>query len=185
MSRIGRRPIDLPKGVDFTITENNTVTVKGPKGTLTRTMPEAMLISNESGKITVSRPDESPTNKSLHGLTRTLVANMVEGVSAGFRKEMEIAGVGYRAVKDGTNLVLIVGYSHPVRIEPPTGITFDVASPTRIAVSGIDKEQVGQVAAKVREVREPEPYKGKGIKYAGEVIRRKQGKAGKTGKGKK
>lgn len=182
MSRIGRKPITLPKGVDLKISEDNTVTVKGPKGTLTRQFHPDMQIVQQDGTIEVKRPSESGQHRSLHGLSRTLLNNMLVGVSEGYRRDLEIAGVGYRALKDGNMLVLLLGFSHAIRLDPPPGVTYGVDTPTRINVQGIDKEQVGQEAARVRSMRPPEPYKGKGIKYAGEVIRRKAGKAGKTGK---
>ena len=180
MSRIGRLPIPVPSGVDVVIDGQN-VTVNGPKGTLARALHADMLISREDGTIVVARPSEQKMHKQLHGLTRTLVNNMVVGVTMGYRKGLEITGVGYRAALVGRKLQLSLGYSHPVEIEPPDGITFEVESPIRLAVVGIDKELVGQVAARVRATRKPEPYKGKGVRYAGEVIRRKAGKAGKIG----
>ena len=180
MSRIGRLPITVPPGVDVKL-DGTTITVTGPKGTLTRTLTDRIALEREDGRILVTRPDETKTSKSLHGLTRTLVANMVEGVTTGFRKPLEITGVGYRAQKVGEKLQLNLGYSHPVEIAPPEGISFDVESPVKLAVVGIDKELVGQVAAKIRASRKPEPYKGKGVRYAGEVVRRKAGKAGKVG----
>lgn len=183
MSRIGRKPITMPKGLDFKIGAENEVTVKGPKGTLTRKLPATMQIEQKDGQIVVSRPDETNQSRALHGLTRTLLDNMIKGVTDGYRRELEISGVGYRAVRDGQNLVMLLGFSHAVRLEPPTGISFEVPAPNRVAVVGIDKELVGQEAARVRGLRPPEPYKGKGVSYAGEVIRRKAGKAG--GKGKK
>ncbi len=182
MSRIGRKPITLPKGVDFKIDPDNTVTVKGSKGTLTRQFNSDMKISVDNGTITVARPSESNQHRALHGLTRTLVDNMIIGVSDGYRRDLEIAGVGYRALKDGNMLVLLLGYSHAIRLEPPAGITYNIDSPTRVNVQGINKEQVGEEAARIRSMRPPEPYKGKGIRYAGEVIRRKAGKAGKASK---
>jgi len=180
MSRIGRLPITVPSGVDVTIDGRN-VTVKGPKGTLSRTLHPDMTVSREDGTIVVTRPTEQKTHKQLHGLTRTLVSNMVVGVTDGYRKGLEITGVGYRAALNGRKLQLNLGYSHQIEIDPPDGITFEVENPTRLAVVGIDKELVGQVAAKVRSTRKPEPYKGKGVRYAGEYIRRKAGKAGKIG----
>ena len=181
MSRIGKLPITVPAGVDVKI-DGSTVTVKGPKGTLTGTFNSKMSIVLEDGQIKVTRPDDNKENRSLHGLTRTLIANMVEGVNAGFKKQLEIVGIGYRAEKQGNNLLLKVGYSHDVVMTPPEGITVDVPAPNQIVVNGYDKQKVGQFASEVRGVRPPEPYKGKGIKYANEVIRRKEGKAGKGGK---
>jgi len=178
MSRIGRKPIEVPAGVDVTIGENNEITTKGPLGTLNKTMHTDMVIKKDGNVITVERPSENKMHKSLHGLTRTLVSNMVEGVSAGYKKELEINGVGYRAALQGKTLVLNLGYSHPVEMEAPEGIKIEVPSNTQIIISGIDKQMVGEFAAKVREKRPPEPYKGKGIKYTTERIRRKEGKAG-------
>ena len=180
MSRIGRLPIAVPSGVDVTI-DGRTLTVTGPRGSLSRELHPDMTVSREDDRLVVTRPTEQKTHKPLHGLTRTLVNNMVVGVTDGFRKGLEITGVGYRASKVGEKLQLNLGYSHPIEIEPPTGITFELENPTRVAVIGIDKELVGQVAAQVRSTRKPEPYKGKGVKYAGEYIRRKAGKAGKIG----
>jgi large subunit ribosomal protein L6 len=180
MSRIGRLPIAVPSTVDVTI-EGRRVTVKGPKGTLARDLHPDMTVSREEGNLVVTRPTEQKTHKQLHGLTRTLVNNMVVGVTDGYRKGLEITGVGYRAVKVGEKLQLSLGYSHQIDIDPPPGISFEVETPTRLAVVGIDKELVGQIAAKVRSTRKPEPYKGKGVRYAGEKIRRKAGKAGKIG----
>jgi large subunit ribosomal protein L6 len=180
MSRIGRLPIPVPSGVDVTI-DGRLVTVKGPKGTLSRALHPDMTISREDGTLVVTRPTEQKTHKQLHGLTRTLVNNMVVGVTDGYRKGLEITGVGYRAALSGRKLQLNLGYSHQIEIDPPEGITFEVENPTRLAVVGIDKELVGQIAAKVRATRKPEPYKGKGVRYAGEYIRRKAGKAGKIG----
>ncbi|MEO8462161.1 MAG: 50S ribosomal protein L6 [Chloroflexota bacterium] len=180
MSRIGRLPVPVPSDVDVTI-DGSHVTVKGPKGTLNRTLHPEMLVSREDATIVVARPSEQKMHKQLHGLTRTLVNNMVVGVTTGYRKGLEITGVGYRAVLVGQKLQLSLGYSHTIEIDPPVGISFEVETPTRLAVVGIDKELVGQVAAKVRATRKPEPYKGKGVRYAGEVIRRKAGKAGKVG----
>ena len=180
MSRIGRLPITVPLGVDVTIDGRN-VTVTGPKGSLSRSLHPDMTVSREEGTIVVTRPTEQKTHKQLHGLTRTLVNNMVVGVTDGYRKGLEITGVGYRAALSGKKLQLNLGYSHQIEIDPPEGITFEVENPTRLAVVGIDKELVGQIAAKVRATRKPEPYKGKGVRYAGEYIRRKAGKAGKIG----
>ena len=178
MSRIGRMPIAIPDGVTVTIAENNHVTVKGPKGTLERTLPAEMEIKLEGSEVIVSRPNDLKKMKSLHGLTRTLVNNMVVGVTNGFTKELEVNGVGYRASKAGKVLTLNLGYSHPVEMEDPEGIESEVAD-NKITITGIDKEKVGQYAAEIRDKRRPEPYKGKGIKYADEVIRRKVGKTGK------
>jgi large subunit ribosomal protein L6 len=180
MSRIGRLPIPVPSGVDVTI-EGRRVTVKGPKGSLSRELHPDMTVSREDDKIVVTRPTEQKTHKQLHGLTRSLVNNMVVGVTDGYRKGLEITGVGYRAVKQGEKLVLSLGYSHQIEIDPPSGIVFELENPTRLAVVGIDKELVGEMAAKIRSTRKPEPYKGKGVRYAGEQIRRKAGKAGKIG----
>jgi large subunit ribosomal protein L6 len=180
MSRIGRLPVAIPSTVDVTI-EGRQVTVKGPKGTLSRTLHPDMAVAKEDGNVVVSRPTEQKMHKQLHGLTRTLVNNMVVGVTDGYRKGLEITGVGYRATLNGRKLTLNLGYSHPVEIDPPDGISFEVENPTRLAVVGIDKELVGQVAAQVRATRKPEPYKGKGVRYAGEYVRRKAGKAGKIG----
>jgi large subunit ribosomal protein L6 len=180
MSRIGRLPIPVPAGVDVTL-DGRIITVKGPKGTLTRQLPPRVEVERDGETLVVTRPTENKLDKSLHGLTRTLVNNMVIGVTTGYRKGLEIIGVGYRAQKVGEKLVLALGYSHPVEIEPPTGISFEVETPVRLAVVGIDKELVGQYAAKVRATRKPEPYKGKGVRYAGEKVRRKAGKAGKIG----
>jgi large subunit ribosomal protein L6 len=180
MSRIGRLPIPVPDGVDVTI-DGRLVTVTGPKGTLSRELHPEMLVSRENGTVVVARPTEQKTHKQLHGLTRTLVNNMVVGVTTGYRKGLEIQGVGYRAALVGRKLTLNLGYSHQVEIDPPAGITFELENPTHLAVIGIDKELVGQVAAKVRASRKPEPYKGKGVRYAGEQVRRKAGKAGKIG----
>ncbi|HEX2370946.1 MAG TPA: 50S ribosomal protein L6 [Acidimicrobiia bacterium] len=177
MSRIGKMPVPVPAGVEVDVTGTH-VTVKGPMGTLEREFPERVGIAIEDGTATVARPDDQRESRALHGLSRALLANMVVGVSEGFRKELTIVGVGYRASLQGTTIELQVGYSHTVRVEAPDGITFEVPEPTRIIVSGIDKEKVGQVAADIRKVRPPEPYKGKGIRYTDEVVRRKAGKAG-------
>ncbi len=179
MSRIGRMPIAIPAGVTVTIAENNKVTVKGPKGTLERVLPEEMDIKEEDGHIVVTRPNDLKKMKSLHGLTRTLINNMVVGVTNGYEKVLEINGVGYRAAKQGKKLVLNLGYSHPVEMTDPEGIESVLEGQNKITVKGIDKEKVGQYAAEIRDKRRPEPYKGKGIKYADEVIRRKVGKTGK------
>ena len=178
MSRIGRMPIAIPACVTVDLAENNKVTVKGPKGTLERVLPSEMEIKVEGAEVTVSRPNDLKKMKSLHGLTRTLIYNMVVGVTDGYEKTLEINGVGYRAQKQGKKLVLSLGYSHPVEMEDPEGLTTEVKDNT-ITVKGIDKEKVGQFAAEIRAKRSPEPYKGKGIKYADEVIRRKVGKTGK------
>lgn len=181
MSRIGRKPIAVPAGVEVKI-DGSTVTVKGPKGTLTQTVHSNMKVEMNGAEITVTRPDDSNMNKSLHGLTRTLIANMIEGVEKGYSKELEVNGVGYRAAKQGNDLVLNIGFSHQVIMSEIDGITIDVPNPNKVIISGPDKQKVGQFAAEVREKRPPEPYKGKGIKYADEHIRRKEGKAGKGGK---
>jgi large subunit ribosomal protein L6 len=180
MSRIGRLPIAVPSNVDVTI-DGRELTVKGPKGTLHRRLHPDIAVSQEDGRIVVTRPTEQKTHKQLHGLTRTLVNNMVIGVTDGYRKGLEITGVGYRAALNGQKLQLNLGYSHPIEIDPPEGISFELENPTHLAVVGIDKELVGQVAAQVRSTRKPEPYKGKGVRYAGELVRRKAGKAGKIG----
>ena len=179
MSRIGKLPVSILSGVTITVGDDNTVTVKGPKGQLTQKISSEMILEQENGVLTVKRPSDDKRHRALHGLSRTLINNMVVGVSSGFTKNLEIIGVGYRAQKQGNKLVLNVGYSHPVEFEEPQGITFDVPTPTKISVTGIDKQQVGQIAANIRAVREPEPYKGKGIKYDYEVVRRKEGKTGK------
>ncbi len=178
MSRIGRAPIEIPAGVTVKVDENNLVQVKGPKGELSRKINQDMKINIEGNTLTVTRPSDDKTHRSLHGLSRTLINNMVVGVTQGFTKNLEITGVGYRAAKQGKNLQLALGYSHPVIIEPPAGITLEAPTATTITVHGIDKELVGAIAANIRGWREPEPYKGKGIKYAGEHILRKEGKAG-------
>jgi large subunit ribosomal protein L6 len=180
MSRIGRLPIAVPSTVDVTI-DGRQLTVKGPKGTLSRALHPDMAVAQEDGSIVVSRPTEQKMHKQLHGLTRTLVNNMVVGVTDGYRKGLEITGVGYRAALNGRKLTLNLGYSHPIEIDPPEGISFELENPTHLAVVGIDKELVGEIAAKVRATRKPEPYKGKGVRYAGEYVRRKAGKAGKIG----
>jgi len=177
MSRVGNAPIPIPGGVDITVSGRD-VTVKGPKGTLSHVLPDKIDLEVADGQLTVSRQDEQRQTRALHGLTRALLANMCRGVSEGFVRELQTVGVGYRASLSGSKLELQVGYSHPVHIEAPDGITFEVPEPTRIVVSGIDKQAVGQIAADIRAVRPPEPYKGKGIRYAGEQVRRKAGKAG-------
>lgn len=177
MSRIGKQPIPVPPGVDINI-DGTTVRIKGPKGQLERELHRDMIIKHEEGQLVVERPSDNKLHRSLHGLTRTLLSNMVVGVTTGFQKNLELVGVGYRASKQGSKLVLAVGYSHPVEIEPESGLEIEVPVPTKISIKGVDKEKVGALAAKVRSVREPEPYKGKGIKYEGEKIRRKAGKAG-------
>lgn len=182
MSRIGRAPIAIPENVTVTV-NGSVVSVKGPKGELSREFQKDMIVEIEGNTLTVKRPTDNKQHKALHGLTRTLIANMVTGVTTGFSRTLEIHGVGYRAAKSGNKIALSLGLSHPLEVEPPTGITLDVPAPNRIIVSGINKEHVGAMAAKIRGYREPEPYKGKGIRYEGEVVRRKVGKAG--GKGKK
>ncbi len=179
MSRIGRMPIEIPQGVSVTIEKDNLITVKGPKGTLARKLVDEMSISIEDNKVKVSRPTDLKRHKALHGLTRTLINNMVVGVTAGYTKTLEINGVGYRAAKNGNKLTLTLGYSHPVEMIDPDGITATCETPTKIVITGIDKERVGQYAAEIRDKRRPEPYKGKGIKYSNEIIRRKVGKTGK------
>ena len=182
MSRIGRKPISKPKGVEYKIAPDNTVTVKGPKGTLTRKLDSTMIFEETATQILVKRPDDSNRSRAMHGLTRTLLDNMLIGVSTGFRRDMEISGVGYRALKDGNDLVLLLGFSHAIKLVAPDGIVFGVEGTNKVNVQGIDKELVGAQAARIRSLRPPEPYKGKGIRYAGEVIRRKAGKSGKAGK---
>jgi large subunit ribosomal protein L6 len=178
MSRIGKLPITVPSGVDVTI-DGRTVTVKGPKGTLSHTVIEPITIErDESGVVLVKRPDDERRSKAMHGLSRTLVNNLVVGVTAGYEKRLEIHGVGYRVALRGTSLEFALGYSHPVVVEAPEGITFAVDTPTRFSVSGIDKQLVGETAANIRKLRKPDPYKGKGVRYAGEVVRRKVGKTG-------
>lgn len=179
MSRIGKKPISVPAGVEVTI-DGQQVSVKGPKGTLSHTVAEPITVTKaENGELEVGRPDDERRNRSLHGLSRTLINNMIVGVTQGYEKKMEIFGVGYRVQQKGSNLEFALGYSHPVLIEAPEGITFKVESPTRFSVSGIDKQKVGQTAAVIRKLRRPDPYKGKGLRYEGERIRRKVGKTGK------
>ncbi|OES45939.1 50S ribosomal protein L6 [Domibacillus iocasae] len=178
MSRVGKKVIELPEGVTIT-NNNNEVTVKGPKGELTRQFNKALTIEIEGSNVTVVRPSDSKEHRTIHGTTRALIANMVEGVSKGFERNLELVGVGYRAQKQGTKLVLSVGYSHPVEFEAENGIEIDVPANTKISIKGIDKERVGAIAANIRQVRPPEPYKGKGIRYEGEQVRRKEGKTGK------
>ncbi|RKN46772.1 50S ribosomal protein L6 [Streptomyces hoynatensis] len=179
MSRIGKQPIQVPAGVDVTI-EGRTVAVKGPKGSLSHTVAAPIEVSRgEDGTITVTRPNDENRNRALHGLSRTLISNLITGVTQGYVKKLEISGVGYRVQAKGSNLEFALGYSHPITVEPPEGITFKVETPTRFSVEGIDKQKVGEVAAKIRKLRKPDPYKAKGVKYEGEVIRRKVGKAGK------
>lgn len=180
MSRVGKKPISVPDGVAVTV-EGSYVKVQGPRGELTQSFPKDIAISRNDGTLTVSRPTDSHLHRSLHGLSRSLLANMVEGVSNGFQKSLEIVGVGYRAQKQGENLVLQVGYSHPVAVKAPPGISLVMDGPSRISVQGIDKQLVGEIAAKIRDIRPSEPYQGKGIRYVGEIIRRKAGKAGKAG----
>ena len=179
MSRIGRAPITVPAGVEVSIADNNVVTVKGAKGTLTQQFNANMAIALENGVLTVSRPNDAKENRALHGLTRTLINNMIVGVTEGFKKELDVNGVGYRVAKEGNKLVMNLGFSHQVIMEERDGISIEVPGPNKIIISGADKQKVGQFAAEVREKRRPEPYKGKGIKYADEVIRRKVGKTGK------
>ncbi len=181
MSRIGRKPIVIPAGVEVSVNDH-VVTVKGPKGTLNSNIHPMMNVKVENGEVVVTRPNDEKQARSLHGLTRTLINNMVEGVTNGFKKELEIQGVGYRAAKQGNTLVLNLGYSHPVNVPEVDGITIDVPDPLKIVINGIDKQKVGQFAAEVREKRPPEPYKGKGIRYAGEFVAHKEGKAGKGSK---
>jgi large subunit ribosomal protein L6 len=178
MSRIGKAPVAVPNGVTVTLKDGNVISVKGPKGELTRSLPSAMTVKQESGTVTVTRPSDEDQHKALHGLTRTLIANMVEGVTKGFSKNLELVGVGYKAEKRPYGLQLSLGYSHPIEYRAPQGITLTAPVPTQIVVEGANKEVVGQVAAEIRSLRPPEPYKGKGVKYAGEQIRRKAGKAG-------
>ena len=178
MSRIGKVPVPVPAGVDVTI-DGPVVTVTGPKGTLNHTVAAPIRVAQEDGALVVTRPDDERASRSLHGLTRTLLANLVTGVTEGYTKRLEIVGTGYRVTARGEGLEFALGFSHPVNVAPPAGITFAVEAPTRFSVSGIDKQQVGEVAANIRKIRRPEPYKGKGVRYAGEVVRRKVGKAGK------
>lgn len=178
MSRIGKDPVAVPAGVEVTVNGQD-IAVKGPKGQLSLTIAEPISVAQEDGRLVVSRPDDERRSRSLHGLTRTLIANMVTGVTQGYEKKMEIFGVGYRVQQKGSNLEFALGYSHPVPIEAPEGITFVVESPTKFSVSGIDKQKVGQISAVIHGLRKPDPYKGKGIRYAGEVVRRKVGKTGK------
>lgn len=178
MSRIGKQPVAVPAGVDVSV-DGQHVTVKGPKGTLEHTVAEPIAVKLEDGAVSVTRPDDERTSRSLHGLTRTLIDNMVVGVTQGYSKAMEIVGTGYRVVAKGGDLEFSLGYSHTILVKAPEGITFTVESPTRFSVNGIDKQQVGELAANIRKLRKPEPYKGKGVRYADEVVRRKAGKAGK------
>jgi len=178
MSRIGRAPIDVPAGVEVQV-DDGTVTVTGPRGTLRQAVPETITIDREGGQLLVRRPDDERDNRAKHGLVRALVANMVEGVTNGFERQLEIQGVGYRVQPQGSDLTFSLGYSHPVIVAAPDGITFEVTSPTRLVVRGIDKQKVGQVAAEIRRLRKPDPYKGKGVRYAGEQVRRKAGKTAK------
>ena len=179
MSRIGKLPVSIPAGVTITVAADNTVTVKGPKGELSQKISPKMIIEQDAGVLHVKRPDDEKESRALHGLSRSLINNMVQGVTAGFSKSLDIVGVGYRVQKNGSNLTLNMGFSHPVEVIAPKGITLDAPGPNKIVVSGIDKQLVGQVAADIRKIRKPEPYKGKGIKYENEVIRRKEGKTGK------
>ena len=179
MSRVGKQPIPVAQGVKVEV-QDGVVTVTGPKGTLSHTLPEGIEVTRgDDGSVQVHRPDDERNSKALHGLTRTLVANMVQGVTQGYEKRLEIVGVGYRVALRGANLEFALGFSHPVVVEPPAGVTFAVETPTRFSVSGIDKQLVGETAANIRKIRKPEPYKGKGVRYAGEVVRRKVGKTGK------
>lgn len=186
MSRIGKKPITVPKGVEINVSEGNYVTIKGPKGELEQQLPADVTIAQEGGVLTVTRPSEEQRVRALHGLTRSLLANMVTGVTDGYQRVLEISGVGFRASREGKNLILQVGFSHPIRVTPPEGITFDLVErrsanePQQVIVRGINKQTVGEEAAKLRELRPPEPYKGYGIRYQGEKVRRKAGKTGKT-----
>ncbi|MGA7086973.1 MAG: 50S ribosomal protein L6 [Candidatus Dormiibacterota bacterium] len=181
MSRIGNEPITVPEGVTVTVV-GNSVSVTGPRGELSQQLPPVIAVRQEGNQVLVERPTDSAPHRSLHGLSRTLVANMVTGVTAGYRKELELQGVGYRASLQGADLQLSLGYSHPIRLTPPEGIKIEVPEPTRVAVLGNDKQLVGQTAARIRATRKPEPYKGKGVRYRGEVVRRKAGKSGKGAK---
>ena len=178
MSRIGKIPVPVPSGVEVKLNGEN-VSIKGPKGTLEHTIPSPIAVSLEDGELKVTRPDDERDSRALHGLTRTLLANIIEGVTKGYEKKLEIVGTGYRVTAKGSDLEFALGFSHPVLVSPPAGITFAVESPTKFSVSGISKQQVGEVAANIRKIRKPEPYKGKGVRYAGENVRRKVGKAGK------
>jgi len=178
MSRIGKLPVPVPAGVDVTIS-GALVTVKGPKGSLEHTVPAPITVAQQDDTLVVSRPDDERSSRALHGLTRTLLANIVTGVTQGYEKKLEIVGTGYRVTAKGTDLEFALGFSHPVVVKAPEGISFAVETPTKFSVAGIDKQQVGEVAANIRKIRKPEPYKGKGVRYAGEVVRRKVGKAGK------
>jgi len=178
VSRIGKKPIAIPSGVDIKV-EDGIVTVKGPKGTLSQEIAPGITINVEDQVLSVTRANDDKEQRALHGLTRALIANMVEGVTNGFEKKLELVGVGYRAQMQGSKLVINIGYSHPVEVDPPQGISFEVPAPNKISVKGIDKQQVGDVAARIRDIRKPEPYKGKGIRYEGENVRRKAGKSGK------
>ncbi len=178
MSRIGRLPIDIPSGVDVNV-DGRQVTVKGPKGQLELTIAEPITVAIDEGKVTVARPDDERESRSLHGLTRTLIANNIIGVTQGYTKGLEVVGTGYRVALKGSNIEFALGFSHPVLVEPPAGISFSVEGNNKVTVSGIDKQAVGEVAANIRKIRKPEPYKGKGVRYAGEVVRRKAGKSGK------
>jgi len=181
MSRIGKQPIEIPGGVDVDVAAGNVVTVTGPRGSLSRPVHPDMMIVRENASLRVERPDDEAFHRSLHGLTRSLIANMVDGVTKGFEKRLQIVGVGYRAAMKGSDLEIAAGYSHPVVVAQPEGIEFEVPTPTQIVVRGNDKQQVGEVAANIRKIRKPEPYKGKGIRYEGEYVRKKAGKAAKTG----
>ncbi len=178
MSRIGRLPIDVPAGVDVTI-DGSAVKVKGPKGELSLVVASPIEVKLEDGQLLVTRPDDERTSRSLHGLTRTLISNQITGVTEGYSKGLEVVGTGYRVAVDGDSIVFALGYSHPITVNPPAGITFTVEGNTKVTVNGIDKQAVGEVAANIRKLRKPEPYKGKGVRYAGEVVRRKAGKSGK------